>query len=580
LSTRRLRHFAFPQNSGQGLHENETIYSPTTWTAAGNDHIVIGALTVSGSGVLTIADGCTVLFEHGAYLQAYGTLNVTGTPGGGVLFTRRDPGDEWSGIYYQSGSSGSLAYCTVEHATYYTGYGIYATGSWPAIEHCTIRQNDYGIYATGVEYPTLDVNNTIEDNGIGGVYFYNCTMPSVSNQTITDHVDRGAIYMNGSGEFHIGMGNSVTGNNWGLSMTLDSWPSAASNGNIPMAGNTNDDGVRIDGGSTYSGSTRWRNLGADYIVTAVPTIGGGGELTIDPGCTVRFENGQYLQNYGTLDALGNWVHGILFTRRHVDDEWSGLYFQSGSGGTVRYATIEHATYYTGYGVYVTGASPAIEHCEIRDNDYGIYANSASPDIVSNTITGNYDYGVYLYAACEPYFGGTLQEGNTILGNGGGESDRDLRNGSERIYARYVWWGSLQRSVIETRIHHEPDDDALGLVIYSPWTDVDHETYHYFYETGVEGEEAEALPEVFQLAQNHPNPFNPVTEIRYALPTDAEVSLDIFDVTGRKVATLVNAFETAGYKSFRWDARDVASGTYFYRLVAGDFVETRKMLLIK
>ena len=93
-------------------------------------------------------------------------------------------------------------------------------------------------------------------------------------------------------------------------------------------------------------------------------------------------------------------------------------------------------------------------------------------------------------------------------------------------------------------------------------------------------EAKALPSEFGLSQNVPNPFNPATEIRYQLPEASHVMLAVYDALGRKVQVLVEGFMDAGYRSVVWDAKAVASGTYFVRMEAGDFVEVRKMALIR
>ena len=98
--------------------------------------------------------------------------------------------------------------------------------------------------------------------------------------------------------------------------------------------------------------------------------------------------------------------------------------------------------------------------------------------------------------------------------------------------------------------------------------------------GVEDEEWPSLPHEFSLLQNYPNPFNPITTIKYALPRNCYVKLDVFNILGQKVATLVDRKQRAGYKVARWDAGALSSGIYFYRLKAGDFVQTRKMVLIK
>jgi len=89
-----------------------------------------------------------------------------------------------------------------------------------------------------------------------------------------------------------------------------------------------------------------------------------------------------------------------------------------------------------------------------------------------------------------------------------------------------------------------------------------------------------LPKEFALAQNYPNPFNSTTLIKYVLPVDCQVRLDVYNVVGQRVATLVDGQQKAGYRSATWNAKDLASGVYFYRIKAADFTSIRKMVLIK
>jgi hypothetical protein len=88
------------------------------------------------------------------------------------------------------------------------------------------------------------------------------------------------------------------------------------------------------------------------------------------------------------------------------------------------------------------------------------------------------------------------------------------------------------------------------------------------------------PTVFRLEQNYPNPFNPTTAVSYQLPHASRVTLRVFDVLGLEVATLVNEMQQPGTYFARWDASGVPSGVYFYRLQAGEFVSTKRMLMLK
>ncbi|HEX9251375.1 MAG TPA: T9SS type A sorting domain-containing protein, partial [Ignavibacteriaceae bacterium] len=97
----------------------------------------------------------------------------------------------------------------------------------------------------------------------------------------------------------------------------------------------------------------------------------------------------------------------------------------------------------------------------------------------------------------------------------------------------------------------------------------------------------SVPQTFSLEQNYPNPFNPSTTIKYSIPnvtlTGIEASrviLKVFDVLGNEVATLVNENKTAGNYEVNFDAKNLSNGAYFYKLQAGSFVETRKMILLK
>jgi hypothetical protein len=102
---------------------------------------------------------------------------------------------------------------------------------------------------------------------------------------------------------------------------------------------------------------------------------------------------------------------------------------------------------------------------------------------------------------------------------------------------------------------------------------------------METKTVEALPRDYKLSQNYPNPFNPVTNINFQIPEKLKVTIEVFDIQGNKVKTLMNGELNAGYHKVSWNASNdfgdrQPSGLYFYSLQAGDFFQTRKMLLLK
>jgi glucuronoarabinoxylan endo-1,4-beta-xylanase len=97
-------------------------------------------------------------------------------------------------------------------------------------------------------------------------------------------------------------------------------------------------------------------------------------------------------------------------------------------------------------------------------------------------------------------------------------------------------------------------------------------------TGVD-EQADS-PTEYQLIQNYPNPFNPNTTITYQIPVAGHVALTVYDMLGRKVASLVNDTKPAGAYAITWDAKGQASGVYIYRLQSGSFVSSKRLILLK
>jgi hypothetical protein len=146
---------------------------------------------------------------------------------------------------------------------------------------------------------------------------------------------------------------------------------------------------------------------------------------------------------------------------------------------------------------------------------------------------------------------------SVLGSGGTESTS----------TNYGIRGTVGQTAIGTLA--EGDHVKLVGYWYSPGTTV----------TGVP-DPGDPVPNVYRLHQNYPNPFNPTTTIQFDIPQNSRVSLKVFDVAGRVVATLVNEDMEKGIHRVTVDASRLASGVYFYRIQAGRYQEIKKLVLLK
>ena len=130
------------------------------------------------------------------------------------------------------------------------------------------------------------------------------------------------------------------------------------------------------------------------------------------------------------------------------------------------------------------------------------------------------------------------------------------------------WGNLNLSNLKILIdsgNKGSNDDSLILV------------NQY---TGVNDHNQSNTPNTYSLTQNYPNPFNPTTTINYQLQFSGRVTLKVYNILGKEVATIVNEDKPAGNYSVNFDAGKLSSGIYFYRLQSGNFIATKKMILLK
>jgi hypothetical protein len=147
----------------------------------------------------------------------------------------------------------------------------------------------------------------------------------------------------------------------------------------------------------------------------------------------------------------------------------------------------------------------------------------------------------------------------------GRTTRDGQFHALAFYGEYDISAELDGQKTTSTIFFSKDSDELVLQLDTAETSVGSNT---------------SIPTEFELAGNYPNPFNPSTTVRYALPHSARVELNVYDVQGRLIATLVDEPKERGWHTVEFDGSEIASGTYLVRMTADDFAATRKMLFVK
>jgi hypothetical protein len=275
----------------------------------------------------------------------------------------------------------------------------------------------------------------------------------------------------------------------------------------------------------------------------------------------------------------------------------------------------------GLGVFGTGTILVINNL-IKGNHatHGggmeISNNITSPGtalLVNNTIVNNtatYGGGIYVYDA-NGYVMNTIVWGNQAATNAGIhiESGSSIQVAYSDVQGGWTGTGNVnldpQFEPGDTLYHLSSTSHCInagidsllmgGLMCYCPPDDYEGDERPYMGrlpdmgadETqippppgGIEPQPVAGIPRSYALFQNYPNPFNPTTNIEFSLPNTDFVTLKVYDITGREVATLVSEKLPAGKYKYDWDASNLASGVYFYKLEAGQFTRVRKMVLVR
>jgi photosystem II stability/assembly factor-like uncharacterized protein len=273
------------------------------------------------------------------------------------------------------------------------------------------------------------------------------------------------------------------------------------------------------------------------------------------------------------EPAGNDFYGVAF----VDDN---TIYTVGRRG-VSYYSVDAGETWNSVTTGVEDTEPTLQH--LAYNGYELWAVGQNGTVLKKTIQPRYQVTAHVNMSIQMRKGNFNHSGHSldIIGSGwhGGIPMEDAEGDS--IYSA-VLGEYAEGTVLEYKFRRNGANDGTeegSDRTYTVLAEDDQDIPVVYYDNDTEVSVA-GVPMVYELAQNYPNPFNPVTGIKFALPNSGHVTLSVYNVTGRKVAELVNKQMTAGYYNVNFNASMLPSGVYFYRLEAGDFISVKKMTLLK
>ncbi len=594
------------------LSGNDTLKNGYSYTFP-ND------LEVSSTGTLTIEEGTTLKFAANKKLKVYGELNINGSEDYPVVITADDLSatrDHWDGIYGYSGSEINISNAEVSRSD----YGINMTSGKLTVDNCTFKKNVYGVKvstSTGTNSPTI-TNSVFDDNTQYGISYYHSN-GIISNNTIENGkraiIPRGNITINSNtlrnfvydaiwcldfdGDIQF---NDITDCRFGV------YFSSSSSGDMQNWWDMTKPGSTAENNVFHTPMTSCVNIGS----LATPNLGTMFEIDTDveAGWNVFCEPTSYdvSSSYsGTIKAEGNWWGSTRSISGTVDytmpaGEIVSLFGKEKSltENEIKFNQayrLERQGLYSDaaegyYSLIIDNVSGDDLEClrksmnrmrgcyrkleeydefktvlnEISTNHPETYlaANAKSMNAAQFTLKNDYSNALgMLDDAVEEFVDLGLREAaaNSLL---------DKYELLDYISQRE---GSLNKSALSENISNCKDrllDEFAGTEASELLKEI----------TGDGGLVQSDIPEEFKLGSPYPNPFNPVITIPYSLPKESMIKINIYDVSGRKVRTLVNSMQNAGDYSIRFDASNLASGVYFIKLHSSSYNAVEKIMLLK
>ncbi len=509
-------------------------------------------------GIDASIDGDTVLVQPGTYVENI-NFNLKNIVVGSLFLTTGDT-SYISQTIIDGDSSGSVI--TISHGQVSTSL---ITGF--TIQHGNAPYGG-GVYCNNNSSPTIANNRIIENTATydgGGIWCYDQSNPRISGNLIAHNTS-----LSGGGIFCESASNPVIIDNV-ISENVSEYEGGgitcyryASPTIINNYISENNGGL---GGGIFCGISSHPNIEGN-IINQNTSHGGGGISCImssDPTINANIINSNMATNYG------------------------GGISCSDSDPIISFNTISENSADSGGGALSCWRSDPIVSFNILNENSAhhggaIFCFNSYPTIDFNTIFGNSAYrgGGVLSEGCSPLIKNTIfwannsEEGHSQIGY--------IGNYPVVLYCDVESGWEGEGNIDCDPFFCDPETDNFYLAENSCCVGAgengeDIGALGVGCEPTAVGEE-QPLPFEYSLYQNYPNPFNASTIIRYSLPSESNVTISIYNLLGRRIETLMQGEQPAGYHQITWDASDHSSGMYFYRIQAGDYAETRKMVLLK
>jgi M6 family metalloprotease-like protein len=569
-----------------------------------------GTVDIGPGSTLSIGPGAVFRGGSGSTITINGNILAEGTSSRPIVFDRTGSLGSWNGLTLNAGSSGTLTSCNFNNAA----FGITCHSSSTSISNCDFKANSVGMYCIACS-PSITGNdiensslcgiylsgaspllqsNRISNNTpspVSGVYCYNCSCPFMADNIIT-----GAQPL-GVGLFcyhhsHPTLGGVPAGNvislNGGIAVDIKALELSSVDLGNDMVGNAGaansiggkpqyyvyaSDGCSVIAPGTWWGgypvdSTRFcanQNSVIDYSdgLTYDPSPGRPGvqgPRPIRPRHPFDFHSDSTVIPAGHFGPAGNLEDSIAiylkiynaspkfsFPAEQSLQRLSEIYESSGKAGFI---DLLHSL-----------IAPTIP----LKSELAVMARELEAPWL--TRAGRYENALAIFQALRAEYPGNPEVDKFALFNIGEIYQVCLNNHSKAVESL---------TLFRLKYPYDPLAPLAGLLMSSTMGPLASSP-----DAGGGTATSGGLGAVaFELQQNYPNPFNPSTSIRYALPHNAFVSLIVFNTIGQQVATLVHGDQEFGYHEVKFDGSKLASGVYFYKIQAGTYVDTKKLLLLR